>query len=141
MARLLAIGLAAVALGTTAMAGSRAQNDATADRARAELSAALAGRTAGKAQNCIDQSRVQGPEAIGDRTVIYRQSGRRIWLSTLQSSCPALRGDRTLIVESYGLQICRQDRFQVLPRGSAIPLGFCYFGPFTPYDRDPAPKR
>ncbi len=78
---------------------------------------------------------MNGPESFGDRTIVYRQSGRRIWVSKLRDGCPWLRGDRTLIVESFGTQVCHNDQFRVLPRGSAIASGSCFFGTFTPYDR------
>ncbi len=78
---------------------------------------------------------MNGPESFGDRTIVYRQSGRRIWVSKLREGCPWLRGDRTLIVESFGTQVCQNDQFRVLPRGSLIASGSCFFGTFTPYDR------
>ena len=128
--------LAAASLSIAACATASTRDTSADDR---QLAQAIDGRVAGKPQNCIEISRVQGPEAIGDRTVVYRQSGRRVWISHLQEACPALRGDRILIVRSFGNQICRLDRFDLVSRDSPIPSGFCFFGDFTPYDR--APKR
>lgn len=99
------------------------------------LARELADRKAGKSAQCIDLRRMNGPESFGDQTIVYRQSGRRIWVSKLREGCPWLRGDRTLIVESFGTQVCQNDQFRVLPRGSAIASGSCFFGTFTPYDR------
>ncbi len=135
---LLALLPLGAAVGATA---GGAANSATRDSAADEraLAKAIDGRTAGKSSFCIDQSRLNGPEVIDQRTIVYRQSGRRIWVSRLNDSCPWLHGDPILVVYTYGTQLCRHDRFEVLQRGSPIPSGFCFFGDFTPYDRAPKP--
>lgn len=109
--------------------------DSIANAEEKSLVEALAERTPGKPAQCIDQRQMTGPESFGDRTIVYRQSRRRIWVSKLREGCPWLRGDRTLVVESFGTQICQNDHFRVLPRSSAIASGSCFFGVFTPYDR------
>lgn len=105
----------------------------------AALAAAIDGRIAGKTSFCVDQSRLSGPQVINDRTILYRQSGKRIWISRLTDDCPWLNGDPILIVETYGVQLCRHDRFQVQPRSSPIASAYCFFGDFTPYDRPSNP--
>lgn len=105
------------------------------------LAAALAGRVAGKPQNCIALSPGDGPEVIDNRTILYRQSGARLWLNRLDQACPSLREEDIVVVESYGGQLCRSDRFQVAGRNGGVPSAFCYFGAFTPYDKPrPTPK-
>lgn len=130
MRRLALVGAALIAISVGASASSR-QPQAD-DQA---LARALDGRIAGKAEHCIDQRRVTGPESFGDRTVLYRQSGRRVWINQLRDRCPFLSGDQIIVVETYGLQLCRHDRFAVYTRSSPIPSGYCYLGDFTPYDR------
>lgn len=106
-----------------------------------DLAKALAGRVAGKPQNCISGSRVGGPEVIDNRNIVYRQSGARIWRNETVDRCPTLRDNDILIIEIYGDQICRYDRFQVVNRNSGIPSAYCILGQFTPYDKvKPAPK-
>lgn len=122
----------AVAMSIAACAAAATRHATTDDEALAE---ATGNRVPGKAEICIDQTRVSGPEPIGDHTVIYREGGRRLWVSNLRAACPALRGDNILVVEVHGNQICRNDRFEVVARGSSIPSGFCFFGDFTPYER------
>jgi len=76
---------------------------------------------------------------VGARTLIYRQSGRRIWVNTLQEECRWFRGDHTLAFETLGSQICRGERIGVRPSGSPVTAGYCSFGDFTPYDRATKP--
>lgn len=126
--------LIAIAAATSASARD-VPHDADAER---RLDAALAGRIAGKPQDCVEQSRVQGPERIGTRELIYRQTAGRIWRNTLPQSCAPVRGNDVLVVESFGAQLCRNDRFRLVNRDSLFGGGYCYLGAFTPYDR---PKR
>ena len=94
----------------------------------------LAGRIAGKAVDCVDQSQLGGPDIIDNRTILYRQSLRRIWRNDLEAACPSLRPMTTLIVEIYGSQLCSGDRFRTRDSGSIIPGPYCRLGKFTPYD-------
>lgn len=94
----------------------------------------LAGRMAGKPVDCIDLDGVQGPEIVGPRIVLYRQSAQRVWLTGPASACPALRSADGLVVEVYGRKVCRRDRFRVRSNGAVLG-GVCRFGSFVPYDR------
>lgn len=102
-----------------------------------DVAKALAGRTAGAAVNCVDLSQIQGPQIVDATTILYRQSGRRVWRTGPVGACPALRPIATLIVQVYGGQLCRNNRFQVLDANSTIPSGYCRFTRFTPYDKPP----
>lgn len=130
---LLAIAAAALAGGATmAMEGPGDSSPA--------LEKALAGRIAGKSVDCIDRTRVNGPEIIDPYNILYRQSGARLWRSRLESKCSGLRADDILVVETFGEQLCRNDRMQIVNRNSGAPLSYCFLGGFTPYDK-PAPPR
>ena len=125
--------LLAVVIAAATMASAR-DVPADADTERA-LATALAGRVAGKPQDCVEQSRLQGPEEIGARDLLYRQSGKRVWRNTLPQSCGAAHGDDVMVVETFGAQLCRGDRFQRVNRNSGLPSSFCHLGAFTPYDK------
>ncbi len=101
----------------------------------------LAGRIAGKPVQCINLQQIQGPSVVDRHTIIYRQSGRRIWVTHPVGNCPALRPIVTLITQVYGGQLCRNDRFQVLEANAIIPSAYCRFDYFTPYDKPAKPKR
>jgi hypothetical protein len=94
----------------------------------------LAGRMAGAPVECVDRTRVGGPDIIDDRTILYRESRKRIWRNDLPAACPGLRPTATLIMQAYGSDMCRNDRFQPREPGSVIPGPDCRLGSFTPYD-------
>lgn len=94
----------------------------------------LAGRVAGTAVRCIDIARIQGPTIVDADTILYRQSGKRIWRTGPVGSCPPLRPLATMIVDVYGGQLCRNDRFRLVEPGLSIPSASCRFRDFTPYD-------
>ena len=94
----------------------------------------LAGRVAGAPVDCVDQARVEGPDIIDSRTILYRQSLKRVWRNDLPAACPGLRPNATLIVEIYGNQLCRNDHFRPREPGAIIPGPICRLGSFTPYD-------
>lgn len=98
------------------------------------LADAIAGKVAGKPTDCIDPQFSDGPQIIDSRTILYRETGRRVWRNDLAAACPALRPDVALIVRRFGSQLCRNDTFRVLEPGANIPSGICRFGSFTPYE-------
>ena len=95
----------------------------------------LADRVAGTPVDCIDLSRINGPDIVDANTILYRQSAKRIWVSGPIGECPSLRPLDTLIVEVHGSQLCRNDLFRTVTPGLSIPSGICRFRPFVPYDK------
>lgn len=116
-----------VLAGCAAPGATGGQSDA------AELADALKGRTAGTPQRCINASNLDAPRIIGE-TLVYRQGGR-LWTTRAEDGCPSLAGDPLLIVEVYGSNLCRNDRFRTVPRGASIPGPYCRFGDFVPHTR------
>ena len=95
----------------------------------------FAGRVAGPAARCVDTSTTQSGPVIADNDVITINAGRRIWRAKVRGQCVGLRPFNTLIVERWGSQLCRNDRFQVVQPGMSIPSQWCFFDGFVPYDR------
>ncbi len=95
----------------------------------------LAGRVAGTPVDCVDLSRINGPDIVDADTILYRQSGKRIWVTGPVGECPSLRPRDTLIVEVHGSRLCRNDLFRTVTPGLSIPSGICRFRRFVPYDR------
>ncbi len=95
----------------------------------------LADRVAGAPVRCIDIQRNGGPEIVDSQTILYRESGKRIWKTGPVGECASLRPLDTVIVEIYGGQLCRNDRFRTVSVGMSIPSGYCRFRDFTPFDR------
>lgn len=94
----------------------------------------LAGRIAGAPTECLALNRNTSPEIVDQNTILYRETQQRIWRTGPVGNCPALRPMNTLIIDVYGGQLCRNDRFRVLQPGTSIPSGYCRFDRFTPYD-------
>lgn len=103
--------------------------------AERELDKVIAGRVAGPPERCIEISRVNGPQIIDDQTIVYRQSGRRIWVNRLPDACPGLRTDALVVVQPTGSQLCSTDNFRTLIRYTSIPGAICRFGEFVPYEK------
>ena len=122
---------AALLLGACATPQQQAAMQAKGDRLLAKT---LEGRVAGKPENCLPTGFTDGPQIVGD-SLIYRQSGKRLWRTQVRDRCPFLRDDQIVVSILYGTQVCRNDRFRLVDRGSRIPSGDCTFGEFVPYDK------
>jgi hypothetical protein len=99
----------------------------------------LTGRTAGAPQSCVAADQLTSLRILDARSVGFER-GRILWVSRLPRDCPGLRADDRLSVEMHGREYCRDDRFSVVPAGSAQ-LGpwvggpVCTLGEFVPYRR------
>ena len=107
---------------------------ADSDRDARDLGKALAGRTAGKPFDCVDPSWAGSPQIIGNRTLLYRETGRML-RNDLPDACPGLDDDSIIVTEIHGSQLCSGDLFYTLERGSRIPGPHCRLGKFTPYTK------
>lgn len=95
----------------------------------------LAGRVAGPPQQCIDPSFADGPEVTDNGLIIYRENGRRWWVTRPVGKCPSLRPYTTLIIERWGSQLCRNDQFRTREANDIIPSAYCRFDQFVPYTK------
>ena len=95
----------------------------------------LAGRTAGPPTDCIDSGFAPSIQIVDDHTILYRETDRRVWRTGPDTRCPWLEPSATLIIEQFGAELCRGDRFRVRRQGDGIPSPTCRFTAFTPYDR------
>jgi len=95
----------------------------------------LAGYVPGKPVTCISTFAGTGPVIVDEHTILYEESGSRIWRTQPVGACPALRPFTTIIIRKFGSQLCRNDQFQVLQPGDIIASNVCRFDRFTPYRR------
>lgn len=95
----------------------------------------FAGRVAGPPAQCVDTSTAMSGPAIADTDTIVINAGRRLWRAKYRGQCAGVRPFNTLIVERWGSQICRNDRFRVVQQGMSIPSAWCFFDGFVPYDK------
>lgn len=108
---------------------------ADSDKEAHDLAKALAGRTPGKSFDCVDPTWAGSPQIIGNRTLIYRETGRGVLRNDLPEACPGLDDDSIIVNEIHGSQLCSGDLFYTLQRGSRIPGPHCRLGKFTPYEK------
>jgi hypothetical protein len=93
----------------------------------------LAGRVAGKAQQCVSTFSSQNLRVINGQTLAYDQ-GATVWVNRLAARCPAIEPLNTVIVEpKLGTQYCRGDHIRGLEPGAIIPGPTCFLGEWVPY--------
>ncbi|KQO51073.1 hypothetical protein [Sphingomonas sp. Leaf257] len=95
----------------------------------------FAGRVAGPPVQCVDTSTTMSGPVIADKGVIVINAGRRVWRAKIRGQCFGIQPFNTLLIDRWGSQVCRNDRFRVLQQGLSIPSAWCFFDGFVPYDR------
>ncbi len=100
-----------------------------------QLTKLLAGRVAGKPQNCLPFDRSQSSIIIPGKAIVYRV-GSTLWVNEPRSGASSLRDDDILVTRLYGTQLCSIDTVNLVDRASRFPRGFVILGQFTPYKRD-----
>ena len=108
---------------------------ADSDKDARDLAKALAGRAPGTPFDCVDPNWAGSPQVIGNRILIYRETGRGVLRNDLPDACPGLDDDSIIVNEIHGSQLCSGDLFYTLERGSRIPGPRCRLGKFTPYTK------
>lgn len=129
-----ALTLAALLLVAGCAAQDRTASQIAA-RGEREFADAVAGRSAGAPQRCIDPRTASGPQLIAPDRLVYRDAGT-VWV-TRAEGCPFIDRDAIVIAELFGGQLCRNDRFRTVQRGTSagIPGPYCRYSDFTPYRR------
>jgi Family of unknown function (DUF6491) len=100
------------------------------------LARELKGKVAGEPRSCISNSRNISSIRISDDTLLYRESGRTVYVNKLRGPCPGLtRGDDIMVVETFSGQLCSGDLIRLVDRTSGIQGPVCSLGEFTPYKK------
>lgn len=108
---------------------------ATAEAAtQAALDKELAGRVAGKPQDCVEQTRLRGSKQFGD-TIVYEGVGSVRYVNRTSGGCGDVARDSFLVTRTPSTQLCRGDIAQAVDRSSKFPTGSCSYGDFVPYTR------
>lgn len=123
----------------TAVAGcAMAPQPAAAPSAQAQsrLAQLLGGKVAGAPQSCLPSWRSQDMVVIDDSTIIFRESGSRVWLQKPQNPCDRLGTSTTaLVTRTPTNQLCRGDIAQVIDPTINVATGSCVMGDFVPYTK------
>lgn len=108
------------------------------DKQAAKLDKALAGKVAGEKVSCINREPQSNLTVISNNVLLYRVSRKLVYKNELIGSCNGLTYGDTMIVRSYGSQMCRGDFTTTANLQSGITTGACALGDFIPY-REPKP--
>jgi len=105
--------------------------------AEQHLQSLLAGKSPGAPRSCLPTYRSSDMVVIDDNTVLFRDSGRRVWRSEMRGHCAQLgSGHYTLVTRSFGAQgPCSGEIAQLVDLTSGSVGGSCVWGDFVPYTR------
>src|SRR4051812_47909084 len=93
----LLIGTALLAAGATASAADRDNS-----KNEAKLTAALAGRVAGKPVDCISLRDIRSSQIIDRTAIVYDTGGGRLFVNRLRGGAESLDSDDILVTKTYG---------------------------------------
>ena len=94
---------------------------------------ALEGKVAGEKMACINRGRHTNLTVISNNVLLYRVNKRLIYKTELIGSCNGLTYGDTMIVRSFGSQLCRGDMTMTANLLTGMASGACALGDFTPY--------
>jgi hypothetical protein len=115
---------------------TRLRTQAQAAEDEAKLAAALSGRIAGPAQDCVDERDLGGSESYGGRVILFRgPTDDVVYVNRPPAGCPGLDSGRALRVRTPAARLCRGDIATVFDPVSGADLGGCSLGEFTAYRR------
>jgi hypothetical protein len=98
------------------------------------LTEALAGRVAGKPQNCLPLDKAVGSEIFRD-AILYREGRSRFWLADAPGCGGTRHNDYILVQNVFGSQLCRGDIVRLAERTGGMTAGACSIRSFTPYTK------
>ena len=128
---MMALPLVLLVAGASVSAGT--WQDKQAAKAAARLEKQLAGKTAGKPQNCIRLRDAQGTESIGDHTLLFRASRKLVYRTETSGSCRGIGSGYALITRTFSGDLCRGDIAHSTDLVSGSSGGHCSMGAFVPY--------
>jgi hypothetical protein len=131
------VGMAALLL--TGCVGDQTPRPLT-PKQTAELDKALAGKVAGEKVSCINREPQSNLTVISNNVLLYRVSRKLVYKNDLIGSCNGLTYGDTMIVRSFGSQLCRGDFTSSANLMTGMITGSCALGDFTPYRTPPQGK-
>lgn len=105
-------------------------------RAQKELTAALAGRVAGKPVTCLPSYRADNMQIIDDWTILFKD-GRTVYVQNPRGGCSGIGNHRNVLVTRLwgASQLCSGDISHLVDLSTGIGGGACVFSDFVPYTR------
>jgi hypothetical protein len=128
--------LAASGLALMATGASAPSEITHSPKAQKELDKALAGRTPGRAVQCMYNYPAAKMQVIDDWTILFRDGGT-VYVQNPPGGCPNVGSPGyTLVTRQVGInQLCRGDIAYLRQLSTGTSGGSCIFGPFVPYTK------
>ena len=98
------------------------------------LAAALDGRVAGPAVDCVRRQDVRGQRIIDERTIVFG-SGSTVYLNRTRGQCDGMREYNAIRMQSSGSRMCDGELITIFDPTSGTHYGACALGDFVPYRR------
>ncbi|MBV9841348.1 MAG: hypothetical protein JOY99_07445 [Sphingomonadaceae bacterium] len=109
---------------------------ARSDAPDAALGKALRGLSpAGAPISCVSERLVQDTQIIDTNTILFRTSGREVYLNHLRGGCAELTPDRAFASSTPVDQLCSGDIITVFEPTAHVGVGSCALGDFQAYRR------
>lgn len=119
---------------TGCMAGSE-EPPPLSPQARADIDAALAGRTAGPPEQCVRQQELRGNRPIGENAILFEGRGDVVYLNRPSGTCDGLRPWSALRFRTVNTTLCAGELAVVFDPRTGMEYGGCSLGRFIPYRR------
>jgi hypothetical protein len=97
---------------------------------------ALAGRTAGDPQACVEMRRIRSSRPIGNDAILFEGSSSDIvYVNRPAGGCTGLAMGRSIRTRTISSSLCRGDIVTAFDPVSGAEHGGCGLGDFVPYRR------
>lgn len=112
------------------------------ERLTAERTARLNERfePSGKIRKCVAFSQIRDTQVLDDQTILFRSSGRRVYVNKMNRKCPRLMYEERFAYRSPTGQLCRGEIISVLDSFGQT-WASCSLGDFQEYTRKKADKK
>ena len=96
----------------------------------------LAGKVPQAPMTCLPSNRTENMVRVDENTVVFRESGARVYVNHMQGPCSGLTNSATaLVTNEHGSGPCSGDIARVVDTSANMPVGACAWGEFVPYVR------
>ena len=126
----LLVSVALLGASATALAADRDNS-----KNEAQLSAALAGRVAGKPVDCISLRDIRSSQIIDHTAIVYDTGRGQLLVNRPRVGASSPDSDDILVTKTYGSDLCSLDTINLIDRGSRFSHGFVGLGEFVPYSK------
>jgi len=101
----------------------------------ADLSEALAGRSAGAPVSCVRQRDIRNSRSTGRNMILFDGPGSTIYVNEARGFCPRITPRDAIRYRTIGTNICEGELIRIFDPQTGIETGGCTLGSFTPYRR------